>query len=653
MAVVYISHRLAEVFVLADRVAVLRDGELVALRPKEALDEAEVVRLMVGRDLGGLFRRRTAPAGEPVLEVEDLSTDKVKNCSIVVRAGEVVGLGGLIGAGRSELARGIFGFDRRRRGTVSVAGRAVRPDSPGDAILAGIGFAPEDRKEEALLLARSVLDNITLCVPDRIGRFGLVDRGRAQAIAGAIADRLRIRTPSLDHSVAKLSGGNQQKVVLGRWLARGPKVLILDEPTRGIDVGAKAEIYRLIDELAAAGMAILLISSELPELLGLADRIIVMRAGRHRRRAFARCGERGGDPRAGDAGRRDVGIGDGGMSSPARPLAQDERTGEPGGRQLSLPGRLVAAIGTHNLSLLIALVVLVLIFGGLRPHIFFLPRNLLNIGLAIAILGVLAMSQTVVIVSGGLDISVGAIVGLATVSTALAIQATGSPAAGVLAGIVVGGLAGLVNGTIITMGPVNAVIATLGTMAVFRGIAFIISDGQSISIFNDGFRVIGAGTVLGLPVPILILLVTAALFHVFLAKTIIGRNIYAIGGNPVVARFAGLGLTRYRIGIYIMSGAAAGLGGILLAARTGSGQPISGSEGLELQAITAAVLGGCALQGGKGTIAGGLLGVIILGVLNNGMILTSVPTFYQLLARGALLIAAVVIAERQLSWRGE
>ncbi len=203
------------------------------------------------------------------------------------------------------------------------------------------------------------------------------------------------------------------------------------------------------------------------------------------------------------------------------------------------------------------------------------------------------------------------------------------------------------------MGPVNAVIATLGTMAVFRGIAFIISDGQSISIFNDGFRVIGAGTVLGLPVPILILLVTAALFHVFLAKTIIGRNIYAIGGNPVVARFAGLGLTRYRIGIYIMSGAAAGLGGILLAARTGSGQPISGSDGLELQAITAAVLGGCALQGGKGTIAGALLGVIILGVLNNGMILTSVPTFYQLLARGALLIAAVVIAERQLSWRGE
>jgi ribose transport system permease protein/L-arabinose transport system permease protein len=341
------------------------------------------------------------------------------------------------------------------------------------------------------------------------------------------------------------------------------------------------------------------------------------------------------------------------MSSPARTLARDERTGEPLSLRQSLPARLVAAVGTHNLSLLIALVVLVLIFGGLKPHIFFLPRNLLNIGLAIAILGVLAMSQTVVIVSGGLDISVGAIVGLATVSTALGIQATGSPALGVLAGIVVGGMAGLVNGTIITMGPVNAVIATLGTMAVFRGIAFIISGGQSISIFNDGFRVIGAGTVLGLPVPILILLVTALLFHIFLARTIIGRNIYAIGGNPVVARFAGLGLTRYRIGIYIMSGAAAGLGGVLLAARTGSGQPISGSDGLELQAITAAVLGGCALQGGKGTIAGALLGVIILGVLNNGMILTSVPTFYQLLARGALLIAAVVIAERQLSWRGE
>ncbi|TIX46418.1 MAG: ABC transporter permease [Mesorhizobium sp.] len=322
-------------------------------------------------------------------------------------------------------------------------------------------------------------------------------------------------------------------------------------------------------------------------------------------------------------------------------------TTQTGKRRASL--RIAERIGTHNISLLVALAILVLIFGTLRGDVFFSSRNLLNIGLGITILGVLAMSQTVVIVAGGLDIAVGAIVGLTTVSTAMAIQATGSPAAGILAGLVLGGLAGLVNGIIITYGRVNAVIATLGTMAIFRGIAFIMSDGQSIAIFSDTFRFIGIGRILGLPLLIWILLLTAIVFHLFLARSIVGRNIYALGGNPVVARFSGININRYRVGIYIMSGVAAGLAGILLAARTGSGQPVSGSQGLELEAITAAVLGGCALQGGKGTIIGALLGVAIIGVLNNGMILTSVPTFYQLLAKGSLLILAVVIAEYHLN----
>ena len=309
--------------------------------------------------------------------------------------------------------------------------------------------------------------------------------------------------------------------------------------------------------------------------------------------------------------------------------------------------RLRGAVGTHNLSLLIALACLVAIFGALRPDVFFLGRNIGNIGQGMAILGILATAQTIVIVSGGLDISVGAIVGLSTVCIALGVQQTGSPALGILFGLVVGGLAGLVNGLIVTVGRVNAVIATLGTMAAFRGVAFIISNGQSISIFDPMFRAMGAGSFLGVPITVEILAVVVVIFFVFMRFTIVGRNIYAIGGNPTVARLAGLGITRYQIGVYVLSGVAAGLGGLLLAARTGSGQPISGSDGLELQAITAAVLGGCALTGGKGTIVGGLLGVIILGVLNNGMILTSVPTFYQMVARGLLLIIAVLVAEYQ------
>ncbi len=310
---------------------------------------------------------------------------------------------------------------------------------------------------------------------------------------------------------------------------------------------------------------------------------------------------------------------------------------------------LVDRIGLHNLSLIIALAALLAIFGFIRSDVFFSTRNLLNIGMGVAILGVLAISQTTVIVSGGLDISVGSIVGLTTVATAMTIQGTESAGLGLVAGIALGAAAGLVNGLLITYGRINAVIVTLGTMAIFRGIAFILSDGQSISIFDNTFRWIGIGRVLGLPVPIWVLIIVAVAFWVFLHRSIPGRNLYAIGGNPVVARLSGMNLNAYRVSMYVLSGAVAGIAGILLAARTGSGQPISGSQGLELEAITAAFLGGCAMQGGKGTVIGALLGVAIIGVLNNGMILTAVPTFYQMLAKGTLLILAVLLAEYRLN----
>lgn len=316
------------------------------------------------------------------------------------------------------------------------------------------------------------------------------------------------------------------------------------------------------------------------------------------------------------------------------------------------PGDFLQRLGVQNISLLIALMALLVIFGALRPEVFFIPRNLINIGLAITILGILAMAQTVVIVSGGLDISVGSIVGLSTMVLAVTVQATGSVAAGIVAGLAAGLVTGVVNGLIIVYGPVNAVIATLGTMSAFRGLAYLINNGNSIPIVGDSLRQLGTGTLLGLPFAIWLLIAVMAAFIVFTRETIVGRNVYAIGGNLAVARLAGIAVRRYQVGIYAMSGCAAAVAGIVLAGRTMSGQPASGSQGLELEAITAAILGGCALQGGKGTIIGAMLGVLIIGVLNNGMILTSVPTFYQLLAKGALLIFAVIIQERRRASAG-
>jgi L-arabinose transport system ATP-binding protein len=280
VAVMYVSHRMKEIFQLADRVAVLRDGALVGERPVAGTDELELVRMMVGRDLGQVFARDRGELGDVVLDVAGVSTADVQDVSLQVRAGEVVALAGLVGAGRTELARAIVGDVPLRSGEVRVAGRALRLRIPRDAVRAGIGLAPEERKAEALLLKRTVRDNISLAILERIRRARFVRRDDERRIAREYVDRLRIRTPSIEQEVSALSGGNQQKTVLARWLARRPRVLILDEPTRGIDVGAKAEIYSIINDLAAQGVAMLVISSELPEVLGIADRIVVMQGGR-------------------------------------------------------------------------------------------------------------------------------------------------------------------------------------------------------------------------------------------------------------------------------------------------------------------------------------------------------------------------------------
>jgi L-arabinose transport system ATP-binding protein len=280
VAVVYVSHRLPEIFTIADRVTVLRDGAVVGTKPVAETSPDELVSMMVGRDLTGMYTRKPHPHGEVVLSVRGLTSDVVHDIDFDVRAGEVLGISGLVGAGRSELAHAIVGSEPRIAGEIRVDGRSVNIRNPQDAIRAGIGFVPEERKAQALLMDRSVRDNTSLAILRRISRLRVVRRGEERRIASEFARRLNVRTPSLEHVVADLSGGNQQKVVLARWLASRPRVLILDEPTRGVDVGAKAEIYDAIDDLAADGLAIVVISSELPEILALSDRVLVMQAGR-------------------------------------------------------------------------------------------------------------------------------------------------------------------------------------------------------------------------------------------------------------------------------------------------------------------------------------------------------------------------------------
>jgi ABC-type sugar transport system ATPase subunit len=296
VGIIYITHRMEEVFVISDRLTVMRDGQVVDTVPTAGTTEDHVISMMVGRDIQNLYFKSESEPGDEVLRVEHLNYDpgaeslsrSLHDVSLSVRAGEVVGLAGLMGAGRSELCECLFGIHPNAvTGEVFLCGKPIRLHSPRDAIRHGVSFATEDRKGQGLVLQRSIGENMSLPLLKLFSRFGFMQTRREKVRWEEERERLTIKAPNCQTLAGALSGGNQQKVILGRWLLTSPKLLILDEPTRGIDVGAKAEIYQLIDELAHSGMAILVVSSEMPELIGLSDRIVALCEG-HKTAEFKR-----------------------------------------------------------------------------------------------------------------------------------------------------------------------------------------------------------------------------------------------------------------------------------------------------------------------------------------------------------------------------
>ncbi len=281
VGIVYVSHRLDELYALADRVTVLRDGQTVATRPMKDVERPELIRLMVGREISAIFPKREVKQGDVVLETRDLDCrdSGIRGVSLSIRSGEILGLAGLVGAGRTELARVLFGLTPATGGDILLHGNRVSIRTPAAAVDQGIAYVPEDRRRHGVILELPIAANATLAVLRRISKMGFIDFARERALAVSYVEKLAVKTPSIDVPAGNLSGGNQQKVALSRWLATEPKVLILDEPTQGIDVGAKSEIHKLMVDLAERGLAILMISSELPEILGMSDRVGVMRGG--------------------------------------------------------------------------------------------------------------------------------------------------------------------------------------------------------------------------------------------------------------------------------------------------------------------------------------------------------------------------------------
>lgn len=280
ITIVYISHRMEELFRVSDRVTVMRDGEYIGTKITKETNQNELIAMMVGRNLTELYIKSEHQLGEVVLEVKNLCNEYIKNISFNVKKGEILGISGLVGAGRSEVARAIFGIDALKSGEILVEQKKVNIHSPSEAMQSGIALVPENRKEEGLVLIQEVGYNITLPVLNQFSTAIKIDNSKEQQIINKYIKDLNIKTPSHKQLAGNLSGGNQQKIVIAKWLATKPKVLILDEPTRGVDVGAKAEIYAIMSELAAKGVAIIMISSELPEIINMSDRVIVMSTGK-------------------------------------------------------------------------------------------------------------------------------------------------------------------------------------------------------------------------------------------------------------------------------------------------------------------------------------------------------------------------------------
>ena len=281
ISIIFISHRLEEVFEIADRITVLRDGEAIGTAPVADLDVDQVVRMMVGRDVGELYPKDDIEQLGVILEASDVEDGReLRPVSVTLNKGEILGIAGLAGAGRTALAETLFGVRSAVKGQIKIGGKTVRIQHPGQAIRLGLGFVPEDRKLQGLFLNMAVRENVVISALPEVSRFSFVNFSQAEKLAREYIDKLKIRTPSVKQLVRNLSGGNQQKVIIARWLTLNPRILILDEPTRGIDVGTKAEIHALMNQLAKQGVAVMMVSSDLPEVLGVSDRILVMRTGR-------------------------------------------------------------------------------------------------------------------------------------------------------------------------------------------------------------------------------------------------------------------------------------------------------------------------------------------------------------------------------------
>jgi ribose transport system ATP-binding protein len=631
--VVFISHRLREVLNLADRITIMKDGKVVETVVNAGLTENYLVNRMVGRTLSLTFPSKRSNPGSIRLKVTNLTSPGLFNgVSFAVSSGEIVGLGGIQGNGQREIARALFGM-LPTTGEVQLEGVQLRLGSPRDAIRAGIVYVPADRRRESVFAPHSIRENIAIPHLRAWSSFGALNLPLERSLVAKTVSQFRVRTPSIEQPIGLLSGGNQQKAVFGRWILAQPKLYIFEEPTQGIDTGAKLELYEVIRKLAEQGAAIVLLSSDLLELIGLADSILVVAQGSIVDRVTAAEATEERIIGSAVATERTMEVLDGGESNSKKgshlvPLS-------------SLPiARTLVRRYTGAILLGGALLVLAAYTAG-QSRYFFTERNLGNLAIQIVPLALASIGQMTVILLGGIDLSVGPLISLVTTIASFTIIDGPGGWGGVFLCLVTGLIIGGLNSALIVWLRIPDLISTLATYSVVFGLALIArpSPGGSVS---EGFADLVTMRLGWFPVAGLALLAIGIIGEILLVKGRIGTSLYAVGSRWEAAFVAGIRVNRIRCFAYLFSGFMAALAGLVVTARIGSGDPQAGSQ-FTLSSIAAVVVGGTSVFGGRGTLAGTLFGATLLVMMQNVLNQLHVTAYYQYIWTGALLLSAVAL----------
>jgi rhamnose transport system ATP-binding protein len=624
-AVLFITHRLDEVFRIAQSVTVLRDGECVWTKPIDATDRDDLIRGMVGRSV--IFERSIAAPSESdvMLEVAHLTdaSDAFCDVSFALGRGEIYGIYGLVGAGQSELCQALFGFRETTMGRVVLSGTLMTHESAEVRVQTGLAYVPADRMSQGMFYDMSVGQNLSIANLPGLSGWARIHTAREQSENQLAIDTLQIRTQTQTQGVGELSGGNQQKVLLGRWLQTQPAVLILEEPTQGVDVGAKGEIYDHIRRLSEKGVTVLLISSEILELMTLSHRIGVLCEGRLVVEVDA-----------GAATEADL----------LRHALPDTQTAKPRVGRLENPSflnRIHNAFFSRREAGLALFVLFVCALATWLAPAFATWENLRDILVNNTILFIGALGVSLVIIAGAIDISIGALLGLAAVIAGFTDQSGGSPLLIVGAALLTGGVLGLFNGLLSVYGRVHAIVITLGTMSLFRGAIIQITGGKWLLNLSPHITFWGT-TVGGVPLMLLIGLVVALGAHVFLTYTRSGRRLFVIGSNAGHAEYLGMTSRQVLPWAFGLCGMLLGLAGLLQAARYGQVQTNVGT-GFELKAIAAAVIGGTHIMGGRGSALGIFLGALLMGLLANILVLMHISAFWEGVFVGLVILLTVVV----------